>query len=45
MAINVTTTFRVSIFEQFLHDRIEGSWLDRALHSFLMIGIDRRCCK
>jgi len=40
LAINVTTEFRVSIFEQFLHGRIEGSWLDRALHSFLMIGVD-----
>jgi uncharacterized protein len=40
MAINVTTEFRVSIFEQFLHDRIDGGWLDRALHSLLMIGID-----
>jgi uncharacterized protein len=40
MAINVTTEFRVSIFEQFLHDGIDGGWNDRALHSFLMIGID-----
>jgi len=40
MAINVTTEFRVSIFEQFVHDRIDGSWLDRALHSFLVIGIN-----
>jgi uncharacterized protein len=40
MAINVTTEFRVSIFEQFLHERIDGGWLDRTLHSFLMIGID-----
>ena len=40
MAINVTTEFRVSIFEQFLHDWIDGSWLDRALHSFLMIGVN-----
>jgi uncharacterized protein len=40
MAINVTTEFRVSIFEQFLHNRIDGGWIDRALHSFLMIGID-----
>ncbi|HYV68654.1 MAG TPA: DUF418 domain-containing protein, partial [Pseudolabrys sp.] len=40
MAINVTTEFRVSIFEQFLRDYVDGGWLDRALHSFLMIGID-----
>jgi uncharacterized protein len=40
MAINVTTEFRVSIFEQFLHDWIDGGWLDRALHSFLMIGVN-----
>ena len=40
MAINVVTEFRVSIFEQFLRDRINGSWVDRALHSILMIGID-----
>src|SRR5215471_3641039 len=40
MAINVTTEFRVSIFEQFLHDHVDGGWLDRALHSFLMVGID-----
>jgi uncharacterized protein len=40
MAINVTTEFRVSIFEQFLHDHVDSGWLDRALHSFLMIGID-----
>jgi uncharacterized protein len=40
MAINVVTEFPVSIFEQFLRDRIDGTWLDRALHSILMIGID-----
>src|SRR5215475_3437176 len=40
MAINVATEFRVSIFEQFLRDQIDGRWLDRALHSILMIGID-----
>src|SRR5262249_41615901 len=40
MAINVTTEFRVSIFEQFLRDYVDGGWLDRALHLFLMIGID-----
>jgi uncharacterized protein len=40
MAINVTTEFRVSIFEQFLRNYVDGDWLDRALHSFLMIGID-----
>src|SRR5690348_15572333 len=40
MAINVTTAFRLSIFEQFLHDHVDGGWLDRALHSFLMTAID-----
>lgn len=40
MAINVTTEFRISIFEQFLHDRIDGVWLDRALHSVLMVGFN-----
>ena len=40
MAINVVTVFRVSIFEQFLPARSDGTWLDRVLHSILMIGID-----
>jgi uncharacterized protein len=40
MAINVTTVFRVSIFERFLPDGLDGTWLDRALYSILMIGID-----
>jgi uncharacterized protein len=40
MAINVVTGFRVSIFEQFLPPRAAGSWLDRALHSILMVGVD-----
>jgi uncharacterized protein len=30
----------VSIFEQFLHDHVDGDRLDHALHSLLMIGID-----
>jgi uncharacterized protein len=40
MAINVATVFRVSIFERFLPDGLDGSWLDRALYSILMVGID-----
>ena len=40
MAINVTTVFRVSIFEQFLPDGGDGTGLDRALYSILMAGID-----
>ena len=40
MAINVVTVFRVSIFERFLPDRLDGTWLDRALYSILMVGID-----
>jgi len=40
MAINVTTVFRVSIFERFLPDGLDGTWLDRALYSILMVGID-----
>src|SRR3954463_7684843 len=40
MAINVVTMFRVSIFERFLWERIDGSWLDHALYSILMIGVD-----
>ena len=40
MAINVTTVFRVSIFEQFLPARLDGTWLDRALYSILMVGVD-----
>src|SRR5690348_17547651 len=45
MAINVVTVFRVSIFERFLPARDlpirpDDSWLDRALESILMIGID-----
>src|SRR5206468_9680968 len=34
------TGFRVSIFERFLPDGLDGTWLDRALYSILMIGID-----
>jgi uncharacterized protein len=40
MAINVVTVFRASIFERFLPAPIDGTWLDRALYSILMIGID-----
>lgn len=40
MAINVATIFRVSIFERFLPVGLDGTWLDRALYSILMIGID-----
>jgi uncharacterized protein len=40
MAINVVTIFRTSIFERFLPGPIDGTWLDRALYSVLMIGID-----
>ena len=40
MAINVATEFRVSIFERFLPVGLDGTWLDRALYSILMIGID-----
>lgn len=40
MAINVTTAFRVSIFEQFLPIRPDATWLDRVLNAILMIGID-----
>jgi uncharacterized protein len=40
MAINVVTVFRVSIFERFLPDGLDGTWLDRALYSILMVGID-----
>lgn len=40
MAINVVTIFRVSIFERFLSARIDGTWLDHALYSILMTGID-----
>src|SRR5260221_14744331 len=40
MAINVATIFRVSIFEQFLPDGGDGTWLDRALYWILMVGID-----
>lgn len=40
MAINVATVFRVSIFEQFLPDRGDGTALDRALYWILMVGID-----
>jgi len=31
MAINVATEFAVSIFERFLPDGLDGTWLDRAL--------------
>jgi uncharacterized protein len=40
MAINVVTIFRVSIFERFLPYGLEETWLDRALYSILMVGID-----
>ena len=40
MAINVATVFRASIFEQFLPDGGDGTWLDRALYYILMVGID-----
>ena len=40
MAINVATVFRVSIFEQFLPDRGDGTALDRALYWILMVGVD-----
>src|SRR5207237_506319 len=40
MALNVTTVFRVSIFEQFLPARLDGTSFDRALYSILMVGID-----
>jgi uncharacterized protein len=40
MAINVATVFRVSIFERFLPDGLDGTWLDRTLYSILMVGID-----
>src|SRR5258708_6707704 len=40
MAINVATEFRVSIFERFLPDGGDGTWLDRALYSILIVGID-----
>src|SRR3954452_5010207 len=40
MAINVTTIFRVSIFEQFLPSRLDGTWLDRVLYWILMAGVD-----
>src|SRR3954464_6809195 len=42
MAINVVTVFRVSIFEQFLQARVDGTWLDRVVHSMLLIGIDMK---
>ena len=40
MAINVATIFRVSIFEQFLPDGLDGTPLDRTLYWILMAGID-----
>jgi uncharacterized protein len=40
MAINVVTLFRVSIFERFLPYGLDETWLDRALYSILMVGID-----
>jgi uncharacterized protein len=40
MAMNVTTVFRASIFEQFLPDGLDGTWLDRTLYWILMAGVD-----
>ena len=42
LAINVVTEFRVSIFEQFLPTRNDGTWLDRTFHSILIISIDMK---
>jgi uncharacterized protein len=41
VAINVVTEFRVSIFERFLPGP-PASWLDRAIDTILMIGVDSK---
>ena len=40
MAINITTVFRVSIFEQFLWPKTPASPLDHAVETVLMLAID-----
>jgi uncharacterized protein len=40
MAINITTVFRVSIFEQFLSRKTPSSPLDRAVETVLTLAID-----
>jgi uncharacterized protein len=42
LAINLTTEFRVSIFQRFLPTAPHASWADRAIDSTLMIGIDSK---
>jgi uncharacterized protein len=42
MAINIVKEFRVSIFQQFLVDRVDGPWYDRALHAILSFGVDMK---
>jgi uncharacterized protein len=42
LAINVTTEFRVSIFERFLPAPPPASWLDRTIDAILMVGIDSK---
>jgi uncharacterized protein len=40
MAINITTIFRVSIFERFLPQQPYASLLDRAVDTILMLAVD-----
>src|SRR5256885_11647703 len=40
MAINITSEFRVSIFEQFLADKHPSSPLDRVVETILTLAID-----
>ena len=40
LAMNVTTEFRVSIFQRFLPGQPHASWVDRTIDAVLMIGVD-----
>jgi uncharacterized protein len=42
LAINITTEFRVSIFQRFLPAQPYASWIDRAIDAILMIGVDSK---
>jgi uncharacterized protein len=42
MAINVVKEFRISIFQQFLSNQVDGLWYDRAIHAILTFGVDMK---
>ena len=40
LSVNLTNEFRVSLFQQFLPDRPEGSWLDHAVQTLVSVGME-----